>query len=66
MEQRIAEALTERGMRAEALETGDQVPPILHHFTDAGGLAGMMSHREIWVSRAQDLNDASCPSGERA
>jgi hypothetical protein len=34
-------------------------PDVLYHFTDAAGVTGILTNKELWASRAMSLNDAS-------
>lgn len=41
------------------LEDTNDVPTKLYHFSDAAGVAGILSQKVLWLSWAQGLNDAS-------
>jgi len=59
MTTKFVEDLVARVRQVEQLDTHDPCPATLFHFTDAAGLAGLLSERALWVSRAQSLNNAS-------
>src|SRR5262245_35936384 len=54
----VTDRLLETARRELGKADGD-CPSELFHFTDAAGLLGILTHRTIWASFVESLNDAS-------